>query len=653
MLSPFPCEGTSTVPSASAPDIDECLVAMAWTPSQIIPAYPLARAAASTAAHICGPWLVVTEPRHGRTEDPLPRLFVERLAELGVSARLVEIDLEQPASLDMSGARGIVMVCPPACPHYDQTGLRRAQLRTTRLTALAATAAGSAHPRLLVVTRDAAPVRHGQGTALEQATLRGAARVLATRHPMLALTQIDLAADEPADQLAAHLAAEATALPGADHEVAWRDGTRYAAQLSSAPLRPDERRRDTVYFGHDGVAVAPQDAADPDTLELVRWPRRRPGQGEAEIAVRALLLTDRSSAECVGFLASVGRGVTSWRSGDRVAVTLDLTSHGPVRNFFTVPASQLRPIANELSFEAAVGTAPRAATATAWAARPPDSPPAAGQPTAGRTVAFGAQVAEVLAAEIGQPITITVSARGSAKVAVSPAAVPVIRHDGSYIVTGGLGRMGLLMARWLALHGAGMIVLNGRGAPSAYARLVLDELRQGGAQLEIVNGDLSTGETCGALVSAAIATGLPLRAVVHAAAPDPAARMAGAWQLHHACGDEPLDWWLNLCGATDLLGLPGPVELGAAESWLDAFATWRRAQGLPTVTVSGRDWAGHGPAGGSDGIDGGPLDPEIGTAACERLLRHDRTRTGLLPADAIRKASMNTGDLAQRIVTVR
>jgi hypothetical protein len=665
---PFRLEGTSAVPSASATDIDECLVAVSWAPSPVLPAYPLVRAAASTAAHATGHWLVVAEAR----PEPLPGLFVDRLAELGVPARLQEIDLERQPELDLAGARGIVLICPPACPHYDQTGLHRARQRADRLAVLAAAAAGSAHPRLLVVTRDAQPVRPGHGTALEQATLRGAARVLMARHPMLALTQIDLAANEPADRLAAQLVAEATALPGPDHEVAWRDGIRLAAQLTPAPLRPEERRRDAVYFGHDGVAVAPYDQADPGTLELTRWPRRRPGNGEAEIAVRALLLPAGAgraatgqaeppgptgpAAECAGFIASVGRGVTGWRAGDRVAVSLDLSTNGPIRNFFTVAAEQLRPIANELGFEAAACAPPR--SSPGGVASPGSVVlPAGAAPSpadSARPVAFDARLAEALATDPTVPLIITVSARGSAKVAVSPSAVPVVRHDGSYVITGGLGRMGLLMARWLALHDAGMIVLNGRGAPSAYARLVLDELRQGGAHLEIVNGDVSAAETCGALVAAATAGGLPLRAVVHAAAPEPAARMGGAWQLHHACGDEPLDWWLTLSGATDLLGLPGSVGVGAAESWLDAFATWRRAQGLPTFTVSGQDWADRAPAGSAGpGTSGEPLDPQLGAAACERLLRHDRSRVGLLPADTIRKASMNPGDLARRIVTVR
>ena len=42
----------------------------------------------------------------------------------------------------------------------------------------------------------------------------------------------------------------------------------------------------------------------------------------------------------------------------------------------------------------------------------------------------------------------------------------VVRADGSYIVTGGLGGLGMVVARWLVQRGAGRLVLNGRTEPS-------------------------------------------------------------------------------------------------------------------------------------------------------------------------------------------
>ena len=52
----------------------------------------------------------------------------------------------------------------------------------------------------------------------------------------------------------------------------------------------------------------------------------------------------------------------------------------------------------------------------------------------------------------------------------------VVRADGSYIVTGGLGGLGTVVTRWLVERGAGRLVLNGRSEPSEVQRKVLADL---------------------------------------------------------------------------------------------------------------------------------------------------------------------------------
>ena len=42
----------------------------------------------------------------------------------------------------------------------------------------------------------------------------------------------------------------------------------------------------------------------------------------------------------------------------------------------------------------------------------------------------------------------------------------VVRADGSYIITGGLGGLGMVVVRWLVARGAGRLILNGRTEPS-------------------------------------------------------------------------------------------------------------------------------------------------------------------------------------------
>ena len=55
-----------------------------------------------------------------------------------------------------------------------------------------------------------------------------------------------------------------------------------------------------------------------------------------------------------------------------------------------------------------------------------------------------------------------------------------MRRDRSYLVTGGLGGIGIAMAGWLAERGAGAIVLNGRRDPDPEAEEAIRALRQRG-----------------------------------------------------------------------------------------------------------------------------------------------------------------------------
>ena len=65
-----------------------------------------------------------------------------------------------------------------------------------------------------------------------------------------------------------------------------------------------------------------------------------------------------------------------------------------------------------------------------------------------------------------------------------------MRKDGSYIITGALGGVGMSVVRWLVDSGAGRVVLNGRSAPSDEVQSMLDELG-GRAEIITVLGDVA------------------------------------------------------------------------------------------------------------------------------------------------------------------
>ena len=220
----------------------------------------------------------------------------------------------------------------------------------------------------------------------------------------------------------------------------------------------------------------------------------------------------------------------------------------------------------------------------------------------------------------------------------------VVRRDGAYVVTGGLGGLGLVVARWLVDSGAARVVLNGRSEPSDEQRRVLDELEVS-AQIAVVQGDISASEVAERLVKAAEETGLALRGVVHGAAVIDdqivaalsresldrvfAPKAAGALRLHAATAGRELDWWVGFSSTSSLLGAPGQGAYAAASAWLDGLVAWRRASGLPATTINWGQWSDIGVARSLTFSALDPIAPAEGIEALESVLAGDLSRVGV------------------------
>jgi acyl transferase domain-containing protein/acyl carrier protein len=252
------------------------------------------------------------------------------------------------------------------------------------------------------------------------------------------------------------------------------------------------------------------------------------------------------------------------------------------------------------------------------------------------------------AAEHTGKLILDIARTGRSTVVLPPEQVPVFRPDGAYIITGGLGGLGLFLAEKMAAGGAGRIVLTSRSAPSQRALETIELVRATGSDVVVECGDITQAGTARRLVATATATGLPLRGVLHAAAVvedatltnitnalidrNWAPKVHGAWHLHRATTDQPLDWFCSFSSAAALLGSPGQGAYAAANSWLDAFTYWRRAQGLPATAIAWGAWAeiGRG-AGLAESGDTAMITPDEGAYAFEALLRHNRAHSGCAP----------------------
>ncbi|KFU81973.1 phthiocerol/phenolphthiocerol synthesis type-I polyketide synthase D [Amycolatopsis lurida] len=226
-----------------------------------------------------------------------------------------------------------------------------------------------------------------------------------------------------------------------------------------------------------------------------------------------------------------------------------------------------------------------------------------------------------------------------------PAAGTVPVGPGAYVITGGLGELGLLIARWLADHGATRLVLNSRTGP---APGVLDGLRARGAHVDVVLGDLAESGVAERLVERAQEGGVRLRGVVHGAGlladrvlteldADDLARawrpkVLGGLRLHEATKDVELDWWLAQSSLAGLVGSPGQTAHATANAWLDALVAFRRAAGLPATTVN---WAAWTRDGAEERLNAGlaSIDPASALNALGAVLADGRPAFGLLDSD--------------------
>ncbi|MDI1475031.1 type I polyketide synthase [Polyangium sp. y55x31] len=192
----------------------------------------------------------------------------------------------------------------------------------------------------------------------------------------------------------------------------------------------------------------------------------------------------------------------------------------------------------------------------------------------------------------------------------------LLKKTGSYLITGGLGGLGLSLASWMAERGAGHLVLVGRRGPQNDAqREAIEAMRRLGAEVTVAQVDVSDRAALAAVV-ASLPAAFPLKGVVHAAMvlddgmiPDQSItrargvfgpKVAGAVHLDALTRDMKLDFFVLYSSAMTLLGSPGQANYTAANAFLDALAHHRRSLGLPTSSIAWGPFAGIGLAAASD-----------------------------------------------------
>ena len=183
--------------------------------------------------------------------------------------------------------------------------------------------------------------------------------------------------------------------------------------------------------------------------------------------------------------------------------------------------------------------------------------------------------------------------------------------DRSYLITGGLGKLGRQAARWLAENGAGEVVLVSRREPDDEGTAFLNEIQSIGCRVTVHNADMSARKDVAALfenfqTDEGTEKLLPLGGIIHAAGVlDDALLSDQSWDrfervlapkidaarlLDEFSRKLPLDFFVLYSSVAAVLGSPGQSNYATGNAFLDGLAWQRRAEGLPATSINWGPW---------------------------------------------------------------
>ncbi|WP_438010612.1 type I polyketide synthase [Sorangium sp. So ce321] len=238
-----------------------------------------------------------------------------------------------------------------------------------------------------------------------------------------------------------------------------------------------------------------------------------------------------------------------------------------------------------------------------------------------------------------------------------------LRTGATYLITGGLGALGLGWARWMVGRGARHVVLVGRRSPGLEAQAALSGLRAKGARVHVVQADVAQRDDVAALFRRIDAMP-PLAGIVHAAGVTEdavltntdaasfdrvlAPKVRGSENLWAEARGRDLDFFVFFSSVSALLGNPGQAAYAAANAFQDAFAAHLRAQGAPALSIAWGPFAGAGMAhdvldalGRRWGLSG--LAPDEALTLFEHMLRWNRAHIIAMDLDPVRLSKRAAG----------
>ena len=179
----------------------------------------------------------------------------------------------------------------------------------------------------------------------------------------------------------------------------------------------------------------------------------------------------------------------------------------------------------------------------------------------------------------------------------------------SYLITGGVGALGLQVAQFLATSGARHLLLTGRsGVSTDDQRTVLHALQDADVKVDVVAADIGNADD----VARVLAMAPNLKGIVHAAGvlddgmlmqqnadrfrAVAGPKVDGAWHLHTQTLQQPLDFFVLFSSVASVIGSPGQSNYASANAFMDGLAQYRKQQGYPATAINWGPWADVGMA---------------------------------------------------------
>ncbi|MDQ3021354.1 MAG: SDR family NAD(P)-dependent oxidoreductase [Bacteroidota bacterium] len=238
---------------------------------------------------------------------------------------------------------------------------------------------------------------------------------------------------------------------------------------------------------------------------------------------------------------------------------------------------------------------------------------------------------------------------------IQPVREIIVDDRSTYLITGGLGGLGILTAKFLADKGAKHIALIGRSDSIDGAKEDLKEMELMGVHVKIYKADVTSKDDIEKVLKEIKKSKNPLKGIVHSVGvlddgvlinqtkekfdKVMAPKILGALYLHELTKKMDLDFFVMYSSVASMLGSAGQANHSAANAFLDSLAHHRKNKNLHTLSINWGVWSeiGSAAAKGADkqekiaGISS--INPEQGIRALEKAMKLDSAQIGIVPID--------------------